>query len=461
MAKKNRKIIPINKGRFSVNIIVILISVISIYSLISLVISLTTNKTKFYEVSPGSNAENNSKIYSGISIRDEQVASAKSSGYIEFFVREGLRVSKSTTLYSIDSTGKLTDIIAKKNKNSKLSSENLSSLSDLINDYTNDYDDMSFNDVYDFQSSLKGSVIDLINTKSIKKIAQDAGATYSINKSKYSGIVLYHMDGYENIKPKELTEKDFTKASRTIKTVKSGDVVETKEKIYKVVTDDEWSIAVLLEDQDVLRYKDSKGVRIKFINENIDTTANFKIVKGKDNNKYGVITLSKYAVRFANDRYVNIQIINDVDDGLKIPKSSLVKKNVYIIPKKYASIGGNSDEISFHKQTSDGDDTKDEIVYPPIAYSDDKYYYVSTKSFKDGDTVVKPDSSDTYRIFKTKSFNGVYNINNGYTVFRRVKILSETDEYYIVRDGDVFSISIYDRIVLNGNSVKENQIVSQ
>ena len=458
MAKDKRRVIPIRRGRLRLNVGIVVLCVGVLYLLIFGLLTATTTKTKFYEVSPGVNAENNSKIYSGIALRKEKVAKAKQTGFIELFIRQGLRVSKSTTLYSIDSSGKLTDFITKSNKDSKLSSENVSSLTDLINDYSSDYDDMSFNDVYEFKSSLRGSVIDLINTKTLKKIAKKTGTTYSINKSKYSGIVSYQLDGYEGLKTKDLKEDDFTKASRKITTIKTGDEMAKGEEIYKVITNDEWSIAVQLDDNDVKKYNDTKGVRIKFVNENLDTTANFEIIKGKDNKNYGIITLSKYAIRFANDRYVNIQIINDVEDGLKIPKSSLVRKSVYIVPKDFGTAGGNSDEIAFNVKKSNG---KNKIVYPPIAYSDSKNYYVSMSSFDPGDVIVMPDSTETYTIGNKKSFNGVYNINNGYTKFVRVKILNSTDEYYIIKVGDVFSVSIYDRIVLNADGVKENKIVSQ
>ena len=458
MAKRNSREVPYKKGRLHLNVGIVVLVVGVIYLTIFVILAATSTKTKYYEVSPGTNAENNSKIFSGLAIRKEKVATAKSTGYIEFFVRDGLRVSKSTTLYSIDSSGKLTDYLAKNNNNSKLSNENVSSLTELINDYSSDYDDMSFNDVYEFKSSLKGSVIDLINTKTLKKIAKKTGTTYSINKSKYSGIVSYQLDGLERIKPKDLEEKDFTKASRKITTIKTGDEMAEGEDIYKVITDDEWSIAIELDEDDVQKYKDTKGIRLKFINDNLDTTANFKIITGKDGKKYGIISLSKYAIRFANDRYVNIQIINDVEDGLKIPKTSLVKKSVYIVPKDYGTAGGNSDEIAFNIKKDDGNN---KIVYPPIAYSDSKNYYVSMSSFDAGDVLVMPNSTETYTIGKTKQFNGVYNINNGYTKFVRVKILNSTDEYYIIKSGDVFSVSIYDRIVLNSDSVKENQIVSQ
>ena len=72
-----------------------------------------------------------------------------------------------------------------------------------------------------------------------------------------------------------------------------------------------------------------------------------------------------------------------------------------------------------------------------------------------------PESSDTVTLGKTDSLKGVYNVNKGYAVFRQVQILSEGDEYYIIAEGNSYSLSNYDHIALNGDSVRDNQIVSQ
>ena len=47
---------------------------------------------------------------------------------------------------------------------------------------------------------------------------------------------------------------------------------------------------------DIKKYKNTSKISVKFLKDNLTTTANFKIVKGKDKKKYGVITLSKYAI---------------------------------------------------------------------------------------------------------------------------------------------------------------------
>ena len=86
---------------------------------------------------------------------------------------------------------------------------------------------------------------------------------------------------------------------------------------------------------------------------------------------------------------------------------------------------------------------------------------VSRDDIKEGTVLVKPEASETYTIGKTKSLQGVYNINKGYAVFKRVTILCENDEYYIVREGDSYGLYNYDHIVQNGSSVSSEEVVFQ
>ena len=65
---------------------------------------------------------------------------------------------------------------------------------------------------------------------------------------------------------------------------------------------------------------------------------------------------------------------------------------------------------------------------------------------KQGTVLVKPESVETYTVEETKPLTGVYNINRGYAVFNKVVILCESDEYYIVQEGDDYGLSNYDHI---------------
>lgn len=49
-------------------------------------------------------------------------------------------------------------------------------------------------------------------------------------------------------------------------------------------------------------------------------------------------------VRYAKDRYLDIELILEDESGLKIPKSSVTKKDFYLVPENYLTQGGNSKE---------------------------------------------------------------------------------------------------------------------
>ena len=68
---------------------------------------------------------------------------------------------------------------------------------------------------------------------------------------------------------------------------------------------------------------------------------------------------------------------------------------------------------------------------------------------------------ETYDLSKIVELQGVFNINKGYAVFKRIEILCENDEYYIIDTGTSNGLYNYDHIVLVGSSVKENEIVFQ
>jgi len=68
---------------------------------------------------------------------------------------------------------------------------------------------------------------------------------------------------------------------------------------------------------------------------------------------------------------------------------------------------------------------------------------------------------DTFVVGKTKNLQGVYNINKGYAVFRKVSVLCENAEYYIVQENEPYGLSNYDHIVQEGSSVNSNDVVFQ
>ena len=85
--------------------------------------------------------------------------------------------------------------------------------------------------------------------------------------------------------------------------------------------------------------------------------------------------------------------------------------------------------------------------------------YLDPNAFETSRELIKPDSKETYELKEKKSLKGVYNINKGYAVFKQIKILCESEEYYVVESGNDYGLSNYDHIALDGSIVRENDVV--
>ena len=167
-------------------------------------------------------------------------------------------------------------------------------------------------------------------------------------------------------------------------------------------------------------------------------------------------------ITFAKERFLEIEIILDDDQGLKIPNSAIVEKEFYLIPKEYVTKGGNSAQDGFLRETYDEDgNISTEFVEVSIYSESETDYYVDTSVLRPGDYICMPDSSEKYPVSKVGTLVGVYNINKGYAVFKQIEILKSNGEYYTIKKGTKYGLSVYDHIVLNADSVYEGKLIYQ
>ena len=109
-------------------------------------------------------------------------------------------------------------------------------------------------------------------------------------------------------------------------------------------------------------------------------------------------------------------------------------------------------------QTLNGqEDSRDEAAsYETYAGSE------SAESSEEPDTPVRAPVTVTdgmYQINVMMPLKGVYNINKGYTVFRKVEVLESANGYSIIRKNTEYGLSTYDHIVLDAASVQDDQII--
>ena len=192
----------------------------------------------------------------------------------------------------------------------------------------------------------------------------------------------------------------------------------------------------------------------------LETDGSFSIITGADGASYGKLDFSQYMVQFISDRYVNFEVSVDSTEGLKIPVTAVTTKNFYLVPLEYMVQGGDISVRAFLRKFIQKTDSETEFTPATIYYSTEDYYYIDmgeNAPLKAGDYMVKPDSQDRYQIGSSASLQGVYNINKGYAVFKQIEILNSNDEYYTIKKGTSYGLSVYDHIVLNADTVDEGR----
>ena len=465
MPNKHKKKIIKYRHPIKINIGIVIFSITFLYLAINCILYLTQEKTEYYEVTEGSSTSLN-VTYNGIALRDEQIASAKSSGYINYYVREGTRVNLNSTLYTMDSTGKVNELLKNlAGDTSVLSGSDLKAIQNDVNGFSSDFSAMQFHDVYSFKYSLQGVILQLINSNSLESINKQlkkADSSFEINTSEASGILVYSVDGFEQKTDQDITMDDFDKSKYQKAELKTNALVEKGDPIYKTIQDETWSIVIPMSDKDLQSYSDVKTVKVKFSKDGLETTASFKIIANTDGT-FGKITLNKYMLRYARDRFLTIQLTAPEETGLKIPKTSVLQKTFYSIPSDYATISEDGKEISFNVETSDKDGNVTAKKITPTIYNKSKTdYLVDMNEVKEGTVLIKSDSNDRYHIGKTRSLLGAFCTNSGFSVFRMIQVLSESNDYYIISEDTSFGLSVYDHIVLDVTSgkIEENQIIT-
>lgn len=462
MAKKNNKIKKLDRGP---RIIVILFVFILIYISSFVIKYMTKEKVDIHEVYTGS--INASSTYTGIALRSEEIFYSEYAGNINYFVREAERVAVGSTIYTVDETGRVASMIESLNSgDNSMSQTNQNTVRNALSTYKINSVDNRFYEIYDLKDKLDQVVSDSVNENIINNLDDMIKDTGSENLFRYakaskSGIVVYNVDGFENTTVEQLTEANFNKENYTKTNLRSESIVVADSPVYKLITDESWQIAIPLTNEQIQEQglAEKKNVQIRFIKDNITTYANFSIIP-TGGGTYGVLSLNKYMIQYASDRFVDVEIITSSATGLKIPNSSIVEKEFFTIPVEYATSGGNKSTIGFLREHADSDgkivtEYCDVDVYAEI----DGYYYVDKSDFTYGDSIILTDSNTRYTVSTVGMLKGCYTVNKGYAVFKRIEVLEQNQEYTIVKIGIAYGLSAYDHIVLDGTKVKEHQII--
>ncbi len=460
--KKNKKVIKYRRP-LNINVGIIIFALIFVYLAFYVYTYIQRDKVEVYEVAEGSIV--NDKRHTGIIFREEEVFYTDSAGNINYYMREGKKAAIGTRIYSIDETGRLSELLAEETGDTvTLSKENLATLKKELSSFSQTLTDETFRDVYDTKNDLDSEVLEYVSVdtlRSLDNVIDEMGASFEQVSSEKSGIVSYTIDSMESLTPEDVTSSMFDRSNYSRSIIKSGQLVELHSPVYKLITDTDWYIVFQPDEEEIALYNDRSSLTVKFTGKDLEASGQYSLITGSDGELYCCLKFSKYLEQFISDRYVDFEVVTEEVKGLKIPRSSVTEVNFYLIPREFAVLSDSGSVQGVLKETymEDGVDTS--LVSINVYNSDEDYYYVGMddSGLSAGDYLVKENSADRYQVGATAAVLGVYNINRGYTAFRKIEVLSSNDEYYTVKKGSSYGLSVYDHIVLDASAVTGNGMV--
>ena len=225
----------------------------------------------------------------------------------------------------------------------------------------------------------------IINKKEeINKLSNKIEKNSDILQTNRSGIISYKFDGNEskynigNIS--ELTIDDIEYTENEYIDILNEGVIKHGQPIARIINNIKQYLAIVVEENEIINFEENNSVIIRDKNNQIN--AKVHNIYTKNDKNVVVLEISEQNIEINDTRVAEFDIIYKSIEGIKIPKSSIVKKDnvegVYIVSEtgsaKFIEIKGTSYEneefivIDYYKNEIEGVktiDIYDEIILEP------------------------------------------------------------------------------------------------
>lgn len=439
-------------------VILLIFAAIIAYIIMVLITSFARKKdTLIYEITKGTVSE--SLVVSGLILREEKVFNASESGEIEYYQSSGSKVKVGDVIYSVDKTGEAAELIREYAENGEEFSEDEKfQIHSLLSGYRSNYDAVGFEGLYDTKAGMSSIVMNSVRAliSSDKDGDEDAlGNSLRFFETDAAGYIVFSVDGYEYLNRDEITQDLFDPDKYHHASAGIRSYIDSGDPVYKLITSDGWSVICKLDPESIENYglTDKKAVMVNLSKAGTTSRANFEIIE-KDGVEYAMISMNKFVMNYARDRYADFEISTEESSGLQVPNSAVVTAEFIKIPREYLTSGNNSNSNGFIVETEGGVSFKD----TEIEFNSSDHVFVKPDKLTEGTVLVLPDSDERYTVSETQAVKGVYQVNSGFTVFKAIDVISENNEYSVLNE-TTSGVGLHDRILLNAEGYNEGEEV--
>lgn len=448
------------KKRFHPNLAFFLFILIIIYIAVLAWGFFAKKHVSIYEVNT-SNISDDAPLY-GFVMREEEIVKTEEAGYINYYCSEGNRIGKGDVAYTVDPNGEVSKML-EQIQSEQDNTESIVQMREVLSSFQSSFSLSNYNDVTLLKYDAKNVLFDINNGSlysDLKKAMTSSGKDKNFTKvtAKKSGIIAYTMDGYENMRTEDVSTELFDEyGSIPRKQMQSEGSVEAGTPVYKLITSNDWSLVVKLDDSYYKALQKQSVVRVTVLKDKISFNASVELFdRGEDH--FAKLSTSRFMEHYINDRFLQIEFNLKSASGLKIPNSSILKKECYVIPKSVVT--KSTEGIGVVKQTMDanGKNTHQFVSLNNALLIND-CYYITNSAIQGGDVLMDSSSGENYIVNQKQKLAGVYYVNKGYCQFRPIEVQYKNKEYTIVSAQTTNGLSAYDHIVVDPTSLKDDDFI--
>ena len=191
-----------------------------------------------------------------------------------------------------------------------------------------------------------------------------------------SGVVVYHTDGFENLRFEALTNEMFDTENYTEVAIKNSDLIDSGEAVYKICTNEDWSIAIPVEKAMADLLVEKEYVEVKFLKNQYKSWASVSSFTNANDETFVKLSFTNSMITFSTERFINIELLLENESGLKIPNTSIAEKEFFMVPKEYITKGGKQGKEGVLKEViNDEGNVTSQFVQTSIYSETDTEYY--------------------------------------------------------------------------------------
>lgn len=455
----SRKVVPMKK-RFRPNLALFIFFLILIYLGVITWGYVNKKHVSIYEVNT-TNISDDSPMY-GMILRSEEVVQAKEDGYINFYHAEGSRIGAGDIVYTLDQNGEVSEMLNQLQDSGK-NQESVTAMREVTASFQNTFSLSSYSMLENFKYDVNNILFEKTNGNLYSNLsnalkASGKSKTFTRYKSNKNGVISYSVDGYEKYKKTDITPAlldEYGKSTRqqlqTTEKIRSGNPV------YKLVTDNTWTLVVKLDQEYYEKLQEADTVRITINKDNISLNASVELWDQGEIH-FASLTTSRFMERYINDRFLQIELNLKKASGLKIPNSSIAKEDYYVLPANVITKGEKGNGVIKQIVDKEGKISQQFASLGNYFIRNEKYY-VDDTVVTGGDKLMIHDTGQQFTVSDKESVSGVCCVNQGFSQFRPIEILYQNKEYTIVSDSTSGGLTAYDHIVVDPSSLGDTDFI--